>query len=213
MRQSIVDELWTTSEIVIAYFGQNPYRCVGSTAIPAIVQDDLSSTQVSHQQIDDPATVFSVWLQAGDVPSFLVLAYPPEIIASLGLIISNFPYGADLYAWDPDSDSLRLLQYRTGPPPAPDLVIASFKTTGPTQFAYGGYELPVRVGVVNQGNADAVRFKVSIDYGTDQISSGVPFTVPDQSDTVYPYTAGPLAPGESAVFQGVITFVNLRSKL
>ena len=44
-------------------------------------------------------------------------------------------------------------------------MIASFDDHGPTQFADGGYELPVRVRVVNQGTADAVRFKVRLTMG------------------------------------------------
>lgn len=213
LRDSVDGELWAAQEVALAYFGQDPYRCVGSTGIPAIVQADLPGAQVVRQQIDDLAAVLSVWLVAGDVPAYLVLAYPPDIIASLDPVIDEWPYGVRLYAWDQSSNSLRLLQYRTGPPPAPDLVVTSFKTMGSAQYTDNGYELPVRLTVANQGNADADVFKVSVDYTTDQGSFVVPFTVssPDHYYAWYPYTSGPLAPGASVLFDGVVTFAHLSS--
>lgn len=211
LRRSVDGELWAASQLSLAYFGQDPYRCVGSAAIPAIVQADLPNTQVSRQQIDDLAGALSVWLAAGDVPSYLVLAYPPDIIASLDAIVDDWPYGARLYAWDQSSDSLQLLQYRTRPPSAPDLVVTSFKTMGSPRYTGSGYELPVRLTVANQGNAEAGVFKVSVDYTTAQGTIDVPFAVPSsgQYDSWYPYTAGPLAPGTSVLFDGTVTFTNL----
>lgn len=98
----------------------------------------------------------------------------------------------------------------------PDLVVTSITATGPAvRNAQGKYELPIRVVVKNQGNANAGKFKVSVNhscvsgdcpsyYGSN--SFVLAFSVPGQS-TWYPFVNS-LNAGQSRTLNGKLTFSN-----
>jgi hypothetical protein len=92
-------------------------------------------------------------------------------------------------------------------PGPPDLVVVSLQTMGPaTVNPEGQIEVPIRVVVRNQGGAAADIFKVSTEYSDAEGTWAVPFTVPGQDYTWYPYTSAPLPAGAKTTFQGVVTF-------
>lgn len=90
----------------------------------------------------------------------------------------------------------------------PDLITARVRRTGsPTVNVSGSVEVPVRVRVKNRGNTAAGIFKVHVQYTSP--TGGpyvVAFTVPGQSSIWYPFTSGPLAPGDIVAFDGKLTF-------
>ena len=97
----------------------------------------------------------------------------------------------------------------------PDLVVTAFQTEGPpTVNAQNSVEVPVRVIVKNQGNADAGIFKVSMEYSESGFTFSVAFTVPGQGGQVhefgqdgwYPYTSASLAAGRDIAFAGRVIF-------
>ena len=94
----------------------------------------------------------------------------------------------------------------------PDLVVTSLTATGsPTTLATGVIQVPIEVVVKNQGNSNAAVFKTSTQYtGVAGLTPGtyvVAFTVPGQSDTWYPWTSVPLAPGDEVTFTGTVSFI------
>lgn len=93
----------------------------------------------------------------------------------------------------------------------PDLAVAALETTGSlTVNPDGNVEVPIRVVVINQGDADADVFKVATQYTGPQGTFVVPFTVPGQGDQWYPRTNAPLAAGRSGsvTFSGKVTFLS-----
>lgn len=93
----------------------------------------------------------------------------------------------------------------TAAPEQADLV-ASLKLTGVSTPGDQGIEVPVVVVVSNIGRGTAAPFKVSLSFSTALGVSGVAFRVPGQSNPFYPFTRGPLGPGDSASFEGVAVF-------
>ena len=69
-------------------------------------------------------------------------------------------------------------------------------------------EAPLQVVVENIGDGSAGVFKVAVFYTEPGavVEYVVPFTVPGQASTWYPSTSGPLAPGATETFNGVLTF-------
>jgi phage tail sheath gpL-like len=93
----------------------------------------------------------------------------------------------------------------------PDLLVTTLETTGPATInAQNSVEVPVRVVVRNRGGEPAGVFKVSTEYTGGAINPSttfaVAFTVPGQANIWYPYTNEPLAAGNSASFEGHVTF-------
>jgi hypothetical protein len=79
---------------------------------------------------------------------------------------------------------------------------------GPAQInRSGNIEVPIRLVVRNQGNAEAAIFKVSTDYTGPDGTFAVAFTVPGQNNIWYPFTNTPLPPGDEVVFAGMVTFL------
>jgi len=88
----------------------------------------------------------------------------------------------------------------------PDLVVTAVETGPATINPEGGVEVPIRVVVKNQGDAEADIFKVSTEYTGPSGTFLVPFTVPGQGDIWYPYSSAPLGPGSDVTFAGNVTF-------
>jgi len=77
-----------------------------------------------------------------------------------------------------------------------------FEALGPAGVRGDHVEVPVTVGVKNQGNAPAGIFKVAVEYTRP---GGGPHGVAFSS-AWYRYTAGPLAPGAVAYFKDYVIF-------
>ena len=91
--------------------------------------------------------------------------------------------------------------------PQPDLVITSFRVTGPATVVNGSVELPVEVVVKNQGDGQAPIFKVGVEFTRPGAGPfAVSFRVPGEASIWYPSTNGPLAGGKSVSFAGSLTF-------
>ncbi len=89
----------------------------------------------------------------------------------------------------------------------PDLVVTAFEVTGePVIDIENRAMVPVHVVVKNQGNADAVVFKVSAGYAGSRDTHVAAFTVPKRSHPWYPYTWDSLEAGAELVLDGVVTF-------
>jgi len=102
---------------------------------------------------------------------------------------------------------------RTSTPATPDLIVTTWRTTGPAVRGYAGlatalfagdFEVPFQVVVKNQGSLPASIFKVSVSYTGPDGTFVAPFTVPGQKDNWYPYTSAPLAAGASVTFEGKV---------
>jgi hypothetical protein len=102
---------------------------------------------------------------------------------------------------------------RTPTPGPPDLIVTTWRNTGPVTRGYAGlatallpgdFEVPFQVVVRNQGGLPAGIFKVSVSYTSPDGTFVAPFTVPGQKDNWYPYTSAPLAAGASVAFEGKV---------
>jgi len=92
-------------------------------------------------------------------------------------------------------------------PGLPDLVVTDLQLTGPMVInSAGDIEGPIRVVIRNQGGTAADIFKASTEYTGSSGTFLVPFTVPGQSNSWYPFTDAPLAPGSDVTFDGSVTF-------
>jgi len=94
-------------------------------------------------------------------------------------------------------------------PGKPDLVVTTLEATGLGFVGLdGGFKVPIRVVVKNQGDAEAGIFKVSTEYmGPQGGAFAVAFEVPGQATVWYPYTSSPLAPGGEVTFEGYALFI------
>jgi hypothetical protein len=91
--------------------------------------------------------------------------------------------------------------------PLPDLVVTTLETVGTnTVTSEGDIEVPIRAVIRNQGGAAAGIFKVSTEYSEYSGTFFLPFAVPGQDNTSYPYSDAALAPGDQLSFQGKVTF-------
>ncbi len=95
-----------------------------------------------------------------------------------------------------------LKQLQPVPLPLPDLVVTMFDALGPAGLRGDHVEVPVSVGVKNQGNAPAGIFKVSVEYTRP---GGGPYGVAFGSGW-YRFTTGPLAPGAVAYSKDYVIF-------
>jgi hypothetical protein len=119
------------------------------------------------------------------------------------------PRTAELTLTDNAPDTPQHLPLRgVGAVTQPDLVISALDLNGSAQInRSGNIEVPIRLVVRNQGNAEAGIFKVSTDYTGPDGTFAVAFTVPGQKDIWYPFTNAPLLPGGEVVFAGIVTFL------
>jgi hypothetical protein len=119
------------------------------------------------------------------------------------------PRSAELTLTDNAPDTPQHLPLRgVGAVTQPDLVISALDFNGPAQInRSGNIEVPIRLVVRNQGNAEAAIFKVSTDYTGPDGTFAVAFTVPGQNNIWYPFTNTPLPPGDEVVFAGMVTFL------
>ena len=93
--------------------------------------------------------------------------------------------------------------------PPRDLVIRSMGVSGQRTINQdNSVEAPLQVVVENIGAGSAGTFKVAVSYTETGTAGGsvVAFTVPGQASTWYPFTSGPLAPGATQTFNGILTF-------
>lgn len=90
----------------------------------------------------------------------------------------------------------------------PDLVVTELAATGsPRVNQNQSVELPIRVQVENRGFAPAGTFKLAAEFSRpDGIFLVVPFTVPGQESSWFPFSTQPLASGASLEFSGILTF-------
>jgi hypothetical protein len=128
-------------------------------------------------------------------------------------IATNRPFGPAPWAFlDTTAPSSRRF-YRINQGPfsagdaAPDLIIGEIVATSPPRVIAGGrVEWPVRVVVRNQGNDSSSLFKIAVGLTVPPASGyeSVPFTVPGQTDTVFPWTT--LSAGAESALNGKVTF-------
>jgi hypothetical protein len=89
----------------------------------------------------------------------------------------------------------------------PDLVVTDLDSTGPIIVNnQGNPEAPIRAVVKNIGEASAGIFKLAAEYTSQQRTFTAAFTVPGQSNSFYPFTSSPLAPGNTVTFEGKVVF-------
>ncbi len=115
------------------------------------------------------------------------------------------PRTAELTLTDNAPDTPQHLPLRgVGAVTQPDLVISALDFNGSARINRSGeIEVPIRLAVRNQGNAEAAVFKVSTDYTGPNGTFVVAFTVPGQNNIWYPFT-NTAAPGDEVVFAGVV---------
>lgn len=124
---------------------------------------------------------------------------------------------SELFAFLPRMTSQTSLEVRVNSPEGsvpvavtlgllPDLVVDSVVATDTVSFTERGMEQPVRVVVLNAGNAAAAIFKVAAFYSQPGTESVTVFEVAGQPQSPYAYTEGPLLPGTRVVFEGRIVF-------
>ena len=89
-------------------------------------------------------------------------------------------------------------------PDLPDLVVITFKGSGPVEYVSGRYEVPVRAIIRNQGGLKADIFKIATEYTGSSGTFVAPFTVEGQTSVWYPYTSAPLVPGGDVTFVGKV---------
>lgn len=98
----------------------------------------------------------------------------------------------------------------------PDLVIQAISSGSPLRVG-DRVEIPYSVRVRNRGGSPAGIFKVSVGYHilsfpivlADRLTvreSVVAFIVPGQSNTMFPFTGGPLNAGSDIIFTGKLSF-------
>lgn len=118
------------------------------------------------------------------------------------------PRTAEFILTDNAPDSPQTLPLRgIGAVTQPDLIISALDFNGSAEInRKGDVEVPIRLAVRNQGNAEAGIFKVSTDYTGPDGTFAIAFTVPGQNSLWYPFTDAPLAPGDEVVFAGIVTF-------
>lgn len=94
-------------------------------------------------------------------------------------------------------------------PGKPDLVVTTLEATGLGFVGLdGGFKVPIRVVVKNQGDAEAGIFKVTTEFmGPQWGPFAVAFEVPGQAIVSYPFTNSPLAPGGEVTFEGYASFI------
>ena len=84
-----------------------------------------------------------------------------------------------------------------------DLVVTRLEVTGRPVILRDHIEVPLLVEVRNQGVAPAPIFKVAVEYAGRAVAfQNVPFSVPGERDTTFPFTRAPLTATRSTVFVG-----------
>jgi hypothetical protein len=132
-------------------------------------------------------------------------AFSVQRMIMLGLVVALCACGGTARAQLPPIDPIPVAWL-------PDLV-AKMALAGEPRIVRprGGapyVQVPVRVGVTNQGLGAAGTFKVGVEY---RMSAGGPwytvaFSVPGQRDRWYPWTSRSLGAGTTVHFEGVLTF-------
>lgn len=88
----------------------------------------------------------------------------------------------------------------------PDLVITALDLGGSAQInPKDQVEVPIRLLIKNQGNAEAGLFKISTQSTGPGGTFTIPFTVPGQPDLWYPFTSVPLSAGSEILLAGLVT--------
>jgi hypothetical protein len=148
------------------------------------------------------------------------LNLPPNGSCTIALQFSPATTGlrsADLIITDNASNSpQQVTLVGTGVVYQSDLVVTSLEATDlPFTIRGRGIALPIRVVVRNQGLAEAVVFKVAVEYTGGNISPGSSFVIPfladstnevDPANQYYPFTRNPLPAGGEVTFTGTVLF-------
>lgn len=139
-----------------------------------------------------------------------------KVLGLLTAIVLAVGWSPPLMADEPTIQPLPQHPSAHVPPHLPDLVVTFFTQEGSARVAGDHVEVRAALGVKNQGNAPAGRFKVAVECtvepAPERPRSGLrsgPFVVPFSGDGPvewYAYVEGPLAPGGSGYFKRKVIF-------
>jgi hypothetical protein len=85
----------------------------------------------------------------------------------------------------------------------PDVVVTGIAVGSPSFISPSEANLPLTVTIMNQGDATATRFKLSVEVVDSSGKFVKPFTVPSSGDRWYPWKTG-LARGATYSFRGTL---------